>query len=961
MAEHLCELCGVRPATIRVAVIQGGRRRQLDVCDYHYAQLTRHQRQVSPLESLFRGGLFDGLLDSGTDGFGAEPAATRHDGPVNKGVDLQQHFSEQAKEILQRAAERAVQFGRHEVDTEHVLYELVESEAVQRILSALKISASDLQKHIEANAPKGHVTSKAPQGEISVSPRLKSALERAVIASREFGQNYVGPEHILTGLAEVTDSFAGDLLMKYGLSPHLLRQQTLKQAGQEEAAQAPSDTPQLDKYSRDITRLAREGKLDPVIGRSKETETLVEVLARRKKNNPVLIGEPGVGKTAIVEGLALRMISGDVPETLREKRLIELNVNSLVAGSKYRGEFEERVKQVMDEIAAHKDRLVLFVDEVHTIVGAGQGGGEGGLDIANVFKPPMARGELNLIGATTLAEYQKYIEKDAALERRFQPVLVGEPSVEQTIGILRGLRDRLEAHHKVTILDEACVAAAELSDRYITGRFLPDKAVDLIDQAAAREHLSSTSRPAEVLELESEIAQIRREQEYATSHKQFERAKALGEQLSGKQTQLDDSTEAWKRRVSTSTAEVTRTLVAEIVAKMTGIPVADLTQEEKTKLLQMEDRLHRRVIGQEEAISAVSDAVRRSRAGLQARHQPLAVFLFLGPTGVGKTELAKALAEVVFGDEDAIVRIDMSEYMERHAVARLIGAPPGYVGYDEGGQLTERVRRRPHSVILLDEIEKAHPDVYNVLLQVFDDGRLTDGKGRVIDFANTLIIATSNLASDVITGTPRKRPGFIAADNDIVAGKSPRKDRQPDGVREGVMTVLRSHFRPEFLNRIDEIIIFESLNADQIRSIVRLQLDKVAHIAKSQDIDIVFDDSIVDQLAKEAYRPEYGARELRRRIRQVIENPLAKQMLDGAVREGNRVVCRFDPLQDDTVFELSEAPQQELAGTTQQDKQKDPDAGNGAADTGPAAKPARKRASPARKRGNTDGGDHAAG
>ncbi|SEC13559.1 ATP-dependent Clp protease ATP-binding subunit ClpC [Burkholderia sp. WP9] len=958
MAEHLCELCGVRPATIRVAVIQGGRRRQLDVCDYHYAQLTRHQRQVSPLESLFRGGLFEGLLDPAANGPGPESARTQHDGPVNKGIDLQQHFSEQAKEILQRAAERAVQFGRHEVDTEHVLYELAESESVQRILSAVKISASELQKYIEANAPKGHATTKAPQGEISVSPRLKSALERAVIASREFGQNYVGPEHILTGLAEVTDSFAGDLLMKYGLSPHQLRQQTLKVAGQEEAAQAPSDTPQLDKYSRDITRLARDGKLDPVIGRSKETETLVEVLARRKKNNPVLIGEPGVGKTAIVEGLAQRMISGDVPETLREKRLIELNVNSLVAGSKYRGEFEERVKQVMDEISAHKDQLVLFVDEVHTIVGAGQGGGEGGLDIANVFKPPMARGELNLIGATTLAEYQKYIEKDAALERRFQPVLVGEPSVDQTIGILRGLRDRLEAHHKVTILDEACVAAAELSDRYITGRFLPDKAVDLIDQAAAREHLSSTSRPAEVLELESEIAQVRREQEYAASHKQFERAKALGEQLAGKQTQLDDATQAWKRRVSTSSAEVTRTLVAEIVAKMTGIPVADLTQEEKTKLLQMEARLHRRVIGQEEAIGAVSDAVRRSRAGLQARHQPLAVFLFLGPTGVGKTELAKALAEVVFGDEDAIVRIDMSEYMERHAVARLIGAPPGYVGYDEGGQLTERVRRRPHSVILLDEIEKAHPDVYNVLLQVFDDGRLTDGKGRVIDFANTLIIATSNLASDVIMGTPRKRPGFIASENGSDTGKSARKGRQPDGVREGVMTVLRSHFRPEFLNRIDEIIIFESLSADQIRSIVRLQLEKVARVAKSQDIDIVFDDSIVDQLVTEAYRPEYGARELRRRIRQTIENPLAKQMLDGAIREGNRVLCRFDALQDDTVFELTEAPQPELAGAI---KPEDHAPVNGEDDAGPTGKPARKRVSPARKRGKVDGGDLAAG
>ncbi|MDR6207951.1 ATP-dependent Clp protease ATP-binding subunit [Paraburkholderia graminis] len=955
MAEHLCELCGVRPATIRVAVIQGGRKRQLDVCDYHYAQLTRHQRHISPLESLFRGGLFDGLLDAGTNGMHAGQAAAQRDAPVNKGIDLQQHFSEQAKEILQRAAERAVQFGRREVDTEHVLYELAGNESVQRILSSLKISPIDLQRHIEANAPKGEATQKAPEGgDISVSPRLKSALERAVIASREFGQNYVGPEHILTGLAEVTDSFAGDLLMKYGVSQHQLRQHTLRVAGQEDAAQAPSDTPQLDKYSRDVTRLAREGKLDPVIGRSKETETLAEVLARRKKNNPVLIGEPGVGKTAIVEGLALRMISGDVPETLRDKRLIELNVNSLVAGSKYRGEFEERVKQVMDEIAAHKDHLVLFVDEVHTIVGAGQGGGEGGFDIANVFKPPMARGELNLVGATTLAEYQKYIEKDAALERRFQPVLVGEPSVEQTIGILRGLRDRLEAHHKVTILDEACVAAAELSDRYITGRFLPDKAIDLIDQAAAREHLSSTSRPAEVLELEAEIAQMGREQEYAASHKQFERAKALGDQITGKQGQLSDATLAWKRRVSTSSAEVTRTLVAEIVAKMTGIPVADLTQEEKEKLLHMEARLHKRVIGQEEAIGAVSDAVRRSRAGLQGGHQPLAVFLFLGPTGVGKTELAKALAEVVFGDEDAIVRIDMSEYMERHAVARLIGAPPGYVGYDEGGQLTERVRRRPHSVILLDEIEKAHPDVYNVLLQVFDDGRLTDGKGRVVDFSNTLIIATSNLASEVIMGTSRSHSGFMPADaGSGVAGKSAR-GRQPETVREGVMTVLRSHFRPEFLNRIDEIIIFESLSADQIRSIVRLQLDQVARIAKSQDIDIAFDESIVEHLATEAYRPEYGARELRRRIRHVIENPLAKQMLDGAVREGNRVVCCFNASDKVAVFDVREAPQSEPA---QDAAQQNREPGNGASDAGPVVSPARKRASPVHGRDNAGGGD----
>jgi ATP-dependent Clp protease ATP-binding subunit ClpC len=909
MGQQMCDLCGVRPAAIRVAVVQDGQRKQIDVCDYHYSQLMRHQRQLSPLESLFRGGLLDGFFEralppqsaTGT----AVPASAA---PEPDGRDLQHYFSDQSKELLQRAVERAVQFGKREVDTEHLLYELVDNDTVQSILAAFKISGADLKHYIDQNAVK-HQAGSQHDGEIAISPRLKSALERAFIASREFGKNYVGPEHMLTGLAEVSTSFAGDLLMKYGLTPQALRQQALKTADTAPgAAQPPGDTPQLDKYSRDITRLARDGKLDPVIGRAKEIETLVEVLARRKKNNPVLIGEPGVGKTAIVEGLAQRMVSGDVPETLRDKRLVELNVNSLVAGSKYRGEFEERVKEVMDEIAAHKDGLVLFIDEVHTIVGAGQGGGEGGLDIANVFKPPMARGELNLIGATTLSEYQKYIEKDAALERRFQPVLVDEPTVEQTIRILRGLRDRLEAHHKVTILDEAFVAAAQLSDRYVTGRFLPDKAVDLVDQAAARVHLSSTSRPAEILELESELAQLKREQDYAASRKQFDRAKLLGGQFGMRQAELENATEAWKLHIGSSTAEVGATQIAEIVAKLTGIPVSELTEVEKDKLLKLEARLHRRVIGQEEAIGAVSDAVRRSRAGLQARHQPIAVFLFLGPTGVGKTELAKALAEVVFGDEDAIVRVDMSEYMERHAVARLIGAPPGYVGYDEGGQLTERVRRRPHSVILLDEIEKAHPDVYNVLLQVFDDGRLTDGKGRVVDFSNTLIIATSNLASDIIMGQRRSRLGFVTTDQPgTVSGKKGdgSKDGDQGGVREGVMTVLRSHFRPEFLNRIDEIIIFESLNPEQIRTIVRLQLDQVAHVAQSQDVELIFDDSIVDELARQGYQPEYGARELRRRIRQIIDNALAKELLDGSIKAGSRVRCRYDEQQKVAVFEPS--------------------------------------------------------
>ncbi|MBN3766151.1 AAA family ATPase [Burkholderia sp. Ac-20365] len=876
MARLLCDICGVRPATVRLAVLQNGQRQVLDVCDFHYAQITRHQRSISPLEALFR-----------AQASGEQPVP---DGPQQQPVEgteavsIEQHFSELAREMLQRAAEAAVQWGRREVDTEHLLYVLADNANVAAILESLGVKAADVRAYIDANAVKRDNAPPPAQERIGVSPRLKSALERAFIASRQLGHSYVGAEHLLIGLAEVPESFAGQLLARLGVQSQALRRQTLLAAGTEEKTAAPpppSRTPNLDKHSRDLTALAREGRLDPVIGRSSEIETMVEVLARRRKNNPVLIGEPGVGKTAVVEGLAQRMVNGDVPESLRNKRLVELNVNSIVAGAKYRGEFEERVKQVVDEVLANQDSLVLFVDEVHTIVGAGQGGNEGGLDIANVFKPAMARGELNLIGATTLNEYQKYIEKDAALERRFQPVLIAEPSVVQTINILRGLRDRLEAHHKVTIQDDAIVGAAELSDRYISGRFLPDKAIDLIDQAAARVNLSSTSRPADVLELEAEISQLRREQDYAASRKQFDRAHALDGEIAAKEQALRDATEAWQKSVGTNTSHVSVTNVAEIVARMTGIPVAQLTAEEKQRLLKMEERLHRRVIGQDEAVVAVSDAVRRSRAGLQARHRPTAVFLFLGPTGVGKTELAKALAEVVFGDEDAMLRFDMSEYMERHTVARLIGAPPGYVGYDEGGQLTERVRRKPYSVILLDEIEKAHPDVYNVLLQVFDDGRLTDGKGRVVDFSNTLIIATSNLAADVIAGQSRSGPGFLS-------------DSGSAGVQGGVMNVLRQHFRPEFLNRIDDIILFKSLGRDETRHIVRLQLEHVSRLASSQDIELAFDDSIVDHLATQGYRPEFGARELRRQIQQQIENQLAREMLNGDVKEGMRIVCRYD-------------------------------------------------------------------
>ena len=657
---------------------------------------------------------------------------------------------------------------------------------------------------------------------------------------------------------------------------------------EEGRVETPTDTPNLDKYSRDLTKLAREGKLDPVIGRAREIETTIEILARRKKNNPVLIGEPGVGKTAIVEGLAQRMVAGEVPEALADKRLVELSVNSMVAGSKYRGEFEERVQQILKEVQDQQDRLVLFIDEIHTIVGAGQGGGEGGLDVANTFKPALARGELNLIGATTLNEYQKHIEKDAALERRFQPVLVPEPTVAQAILILRGLRDTLEAHHKVAIADEAIVAAAELSDRYITGRFLPDKAIDLIDQAAARVKIGTTARPPEVQELEAELRQLKREQDSAAARKRFDRAQEIKGRADAREKELAEATERWRRERGSASAEVGVEHVAQVVSKLTGVPVSELTAEEKQRLVRMEETLHRRVVGQEEAVRAVSDAVRLARAGLREGRRPIATFLFLGPTGVGKTELAKALAETVFGDEDAMIRLDMSEYMERHAVARLIGAPPGYVGYEEGGQLTERVRRRPYAVVLLDEVEKAHPDVYNTLLQVFDDGRLTDGKGRVVDFTNTVIIATSNLGAELIQRELRERGGG--------KGDDARLKRE-------LMDVLRGHFRPEFINRIDEVIVFHALGRQQIRGIVDLQLERVRRTAHGQGLDLVFDDTLVEHLAAVGFRPEFGARELRRLIRSELETQLARAMLEGAVQEGDRVLARWDGARQKVMLE----------------------------------------------------------
>nr|WP_253402620.1 AAA family ATPase [Pseudomonas migulae] len=884
----LCEICNARPAVARVTVSQNGQARTMSVCDHDYRQLIRHQSMLNPFDSLLGGGVsrfFDsmgGAMEPGADDVRLSAQVPR------ESVDATDAFSSQTLEILQRAGEKAHELNRSDLDTEHLLYVLADTDVGAALLNELKLSPDDIKGYIDQHAQRG--TAEVSVDQMTISPRLKKGFNFAFQASRDLGHSYVGPEHLLIGLASVPESIAGTLLKKYGVTPEALRQKVVKVVGkgaEDGRVDTPTGTPTLDKFGRDLTSLAREGKLDPVLGRAQEIENTIEVLARRRKNNPVLIGEPGVGKTAIVEGLAQRIVKGDVPEILRGRRLVEVNLNSMVAGSKYRGEFEERAKQLLDEVAAKSSELILFIDELHTIVGAGQGGEEGGLDIANVLKPALARGELSLIGATTLNEYQKHIEKDAALERRFQPVLIAEPTVEQTIIILRGLRDKLEAHHQVTFADEAFVAAAELSDRYITSRFLPDKAIDLIDQAAARVRISSSSRPAGIQELEAEITQLKREQDYASSRKRFDESKGFEERIGQKQAQLGEETEAWERKTGSETLEVTLESIAEVLSRLTGIPVTELTQEERQKLLNMEDTLRDRLVGQEDAVLAVSDAVRLSRAGLGQANRPIATFLFLGPTGVGKTELAKALAETVFGDEQSIIRIDMSEYMERHAVARLIGAPPGYVGYDEGGQLTERVRRRPYSVILLDEIEKAHPDVSNILLQVFDDGRLTDGKGRVVDFSNTIIIATSNLGSHVIMENLER----------------PEDERLTDkALRNELMGVLKGHFRPEFLNRVDDIIVFHALTRDNIRSIVSIQLDRVIRTAAAQNITVKIDGSLIDHLADVGYQPEFGARELKRQIRQTVETRLAKEMLADKLKAGDSVELSYDKGRSEVIF-----------------------------------------------------------
>ncbi len=753
----------------------------------------------------------------------------------------------------------------------------LEDGTVRRVLEGADVDADQVRAQLEEEAEKGGRTDIAP----SLAPDAKRALLAAYDESRALGASYVGPEHVLLALVSDEESDAGRLLGRFGLSHTRLRGAVVRGVDRAsgEVRGSASSTPTLDEHSRDLTEMAREGKLDPVIGRSEEVETTIEILSRRTKNNPVLIGDPGVGKTAIVEGLAQRIVNDEVPETLSGKRVLQLDLAGLVAGTQYRGQFEERLKKVIDEARENPDAQILFLDELHTVVGAGAA--EGSMDASNMLKPALARGELHVVGATTVDEYRKNIEKDAALERRFQPVLVGEPTVDDTIDILRGLKDRYEAHHRVKITEEAIVAAAELSDRYVTDRFLPDKAIDLMDQAAARVRLRSRTKPVDTRELEDEIKRLKREKDQAVASDDFGRA----EDLKGRIQESQDRLGAFK--VGRQAAEVTAEDIAEVVSRATGIPVSQLTQEERERLMRLEEQLHERVVGQDEAVTAVAEAIRRARAGLSDPNRPIGSFLFLGPTGVGKTELARSLAEALFGDEAAMVRIDMSEFQERHTVSRLVGAPPGYVGYEEAGQLTESVRRRPYSVLLLDEIEKAHPDVFNILLQLLDDGRLTDSQGRTVDFKNAVVIMTSNMGAERIQAHARRDESF-------------------DELKEDMMRIVRNNLRPEFVNRIDETIVFAALDREQIADIARLLLDRTRRRLRAQDIEVEFTEEAVDFVAERGFDPEFGARPLRRTIQRRLDNQLAGLVLSGSLNPGDKVVAGADGEAGELTFEVVE-------------------------------------------------------
>jgi len=883
----LCDICKTNQATGKVTIIRNGRKETKNICS-SCAQSSGVQGRGRGSFGGFGGGdlndLFGNLLGGMFNGENGINLGNLGDGNLlghpqhsEERMDFSDYLSTEANHTLDKATELAASNKNAVVDTEHLLLALLDNPIVIDALKQLKIETKNIAQQLKEDTPTGRTT----PTEFEYSPRLKRVFDLSLDEARAMNHNYIGPEHLLLGLAKEGEGLAAQTLKRVGLADVApLRQKIIKKIGMGQASEAAikMNTPTLDKFSRDLSQLARQGKLDPVIGRAQEIETAIEILARRTKNNPVMIGEPGVGKTAIVEGLAQRIASGNVPEALFGKRVVELDLAAILSGTRFRGDTEERLKAIIEEIKANREQLIVFIDELHLLVGLGAGGGEGAMDAANIFKPSLARGELHVIGATTLKEYKKYIEKDQALERRFQPIVVPEPTVDQTIEILRGLRDRYEAHHRIKILDEALIASAELSNRYISNRFLPDKAIDLMDQAAARVRIQSTAEPDEVKELDEKIHGLKKELEAAQRGKKTKAVEDFKKEIGQLETKRDSLFDQWQSAQARTIPQVSARDIAAVVSKLTGIPVSDLTEEERDKLLKLEEKLGKRVIGQTEAIIAVANAIRRSRAGLGDIYRPIASFIFLGPTGVGKTELAKALAQIMFGDQEAMTRIDMSEYMERHSVARLIGAPPGYVGYEEGGQLTEAVRRRPHSIILLDEIEKAHPDVFNILLQVLDDGRLTDGQGRVVDFSNTIIIATSNIGSALIQ-------------NEL--GKEEKKRMDYDKLRAALQEDLKRHFRPEFLNRLDEVIIFKALGKPEIAEIVKLQIKQLQAKLASHHYKLAVKEVAVEALAEKGFDPQFGARELRRVIQREIENRISETILRDRPERGKTITVDF--------------------------------------------------------------------
>ncbi|GAA3797295.1 ATP-dependent Clp protease ATP-binding subunit [Streptomyces chiangmaiensis] len=808
--------------------------------------------------------------------FGMSPATSP---PAVQRVPIGRLLSESSHELLATAGERAAEDGS-DLDAVHLLWAATRVPAARQVLEQAGADPDRLAADLQNSLPSGTGT-----GEPALTPAAKRALLAAHARSQAAGASYIGPEHILAALLDDPRSPLTRTLQAEGASQSALSAPRRPR----QAAGGHADTPTLDEYGRDLTDEARGGRLDPVVGRASEIEQTVEVLSRRTKNNPVLIGDPGVGKTAIVEGLAQRIVGGQVPRVLKDRRVVELDMAGLVAGSQYRGQFEERLKKVIDEVSESKKVIILFIDELHQVVGAGATG-EGSMDAGNILKPALARGDLSVVGATTLDEYRKHIEKDAALERRFQPVMVPEPSVEETIEILRGLRDSYEAHHQVRYSDEALDAAASLSDRYISDRFLPDKAIDLMDQSGARVGLRAVVDSTEVAELEDRIERLRREKDEAVSTEDFERASELKRQIPELERELSGISEGGAAATSMVTVED----IAEVLSARTGIPVSQLTETERERLMKLEDLLHERVIGQDQAVTAVAQAVRRGRAGMGDPNRPTGSFLFLGPTGVGKTELAKALAELLFGDPDRMVRFDMSEFQEKHTVSRLVGSPPGYVGYEEAGQLTEAVRRKPYSVVLLDEVEKAHPDVFNLLLQVLDDGRLTDAHGRTVDFRNTVVIMTSNIASKHI----------LDHRGDV------------EEIRDDLMAELQAHFRPEFINRIDDVIVFHSLVREDLVQIVDLLLDGTRRRLHAQDVRLEVTEVAKDWLADRGYQPEFGARPLRRTIQTELDNRLSNMLLDGTLNPGDTVVA--DVVDGDLALSLRARPADEKAAQAKQ-------------------------------------------